>query len=143
MWRVRGFTYLMLLWWVAIAGIMLAAAGQSWQLDARRARDAELAWRGEQIRRALETYSQAPVAEGVRRLPLDLDELLEDERAGQTLRHLRRLWPDPVTGEAWGLLRRESDGAITGVYSRSSLRPVRAPAGVTTYAAWRFEVTPQ
>lgn len=138
----RGFTYLMLLWWVAIAGVMLAAAGRSWQLDARRVRDAELAWRGEQIRRALETYSQAPVADGVRRLPLELEELLEDQRTGQTVRHLRRLWPDPVTGAQWGVVRREPDGAITGVYSRSALQPVRAPAGVNSYAAWRFEVTP-
>ena len=38
--RVRegGFTYLLLLWWVALAGVMLMALGESWSMQARRDR---------------------------------------------------------------------------------------------------------
>jgi type II secretory pathway pseudopilin PulG len=139
--RDRGFTYVLLLWWVAIGGFMLAAAGRSWHMDARRQADTELQWRGEQIRAALTSYSQVPVADGVRRLPLRLEDLLEDQRTGQTVRHLRRVWPDPVTRGEWGLLRQPGDGAIVGVFSLSTQRPLLAPAGIETYAAWRFDIS--
>lgn len=54
----RGFTYLMLLLWVVLAGVMLAALGTSWHQMARRDREAEYLWRGEQYRQALLTYSR-------------------------------------------------------------------------------------
>lgn len=57
--RQRGFTYLMLLLWVAIAGVMLAALGTSWSLMAQREREAQWLWCGEQFRRALTSYAQA------------------------------------------------------------------------------------
>jgi len=135
----RGFTYLMLLWWVTIGSVMLAALGQQWGMASRRERDTELAFRGEQIRVALEAYAQVPVLEGQRRLPMDLRELLEDQRSGVTLHHLRRAWPDPVTGRDWGLIRHQPDGGIKGVYSLSRRKPVRPPAGVASYKDWRFE----
>lgn len=55
----RGFTYLMLLLWVALAGVVLAALGTSWHLMSRREREAEWLWRGEQFKRALTSYEQA------------------------------------------------------------------------------------
>lgn len=133
----RGFTYLMLLWWVALSGLMLAAMAQSWTLDARRAREAELIWRGEQFRQAIEAYASVPVAEGQSRLPRRLQDLLEDRRSGELQRHLQRIWRDPLTGRAeWGLVR-EGEG-ITGVHSLSQARPLNAPQGVTRYEQWHF-----
>lgn len=137
--RVRqgGFTYLMLLWWVALSGLMLAAMAQSWVLDARRAREAELVWRGEQFRLAIEAYASVPVGEGQSQLPRRLEDLLEDRRSGELQRHLKRIWPDPLTGRAeWGLVR-EGDG-ITGVHSLSKARPLNAPEGVLRYEQWTF-----
>jgi len=133
----RGFTYLMLLWWVALSGLMLAAMAQSWTLDARRAREAELIWRGEQFRQAIEAYASVPVAEGESRLPQRLQDLLEDRRGGAVQRHLKRIWRDPLTGRAeWGLVR-EGEG-ISGVHSLSQARPLNAPQGITRYEQWHF-----
>jgi type II secretory pathway pseudopilin PulG len=135
--RQAGFTYLMLLWWVALSGLMLAAMAQSWALDARRAREAELIWRGEQFRAAIEAYASVPVAQGQSRLPLRLEDLLEDRRSGQLQRHLKRIWRDPLTGRAeWGLVR-EGVGVV-GVHSLSRAAPVNAPQGVVRYEQWHF-----
>lgn len=135
--RTGGFTYLMLLWWVALSGLMLAALAQSWMLDARRAREAELVWRGEQFRLAIEAYASVPVGEGQSQLPRRLEDLLEDRRSGELQRHLKRIWPDPITGNTeWGLVR-EGD-CITGVHSLSVARPLNAPEGVQRYEQWTF-----
>lgn len=133
----KGFTYLMLLWWVAISGVLLMALSQSWHIESRRQRDIELQFRGEQIRSAIEAYASVPVSPGASRLPARLEDLLEDTRTGVRKRHLRQLWPDPVTGSPqWGLVR--GPNGISGVFSTSGMTPVRAPAGIASYKEWRF-----
>lgn len=134
----RGFTYLALLWWVAISGVMLAALGTQWKLEATRQREAELVFRGEQIQAALVAY-QSNTPPGQPMLPEALADLLDDKRQGQPKRHLRRLWPDPITGKPWGLLRTE-DGRIRGVYSDSARKPLTEPEGINTYREWLFDV---
>lgn len=125
----------MLLWWVAISGVMLMALAERWSHTAQRQREAELAFRGDQIRRAIEAYASVPVAPGISRLPQRLDDLLEDRRSGQLVRHLRRLWPDPITGQPWVLVNLGS--GIAGVHSPSMLPPLRKGVG-DSYAEWQF-----
>ena len=133
----RGFTYLLLMGWVAASGFMLMALSQNWVLDARRQREAELVFRGEQIRHAIESYQRATV-EGQSPWPLTLADLLEDKRGPVVRHHLRRLWPDPVTGSGvWGLVKQGN--GIKGVFSQSPQAPVAPPEGVRQYASWRFE----
>jgi type II secretory pathway pseudopilin PulG len=133
----RGFTYLMLLWWVVISGVMLMALGRSWGVDAQRQREAELVFRGEQIRAALVSYRRADESAG--QYPPTLQALLEDKRGPTLRRHLRQLWPDPITGQpGWGLIRDEANG-IRGVYSLSQRAPLAGPVGALTYADWRFD----
>lgn len=134
----RGFTYLALLWWVAISGVMLAALGTQWKQEAMRQREAELVFRGGQIQAALAAY-QANTPAGQPNLPLSLTDLLDDQRQDPAKRHLRRAWADPVTSRPWGLLRTQ-DGRIRGVYSESGRAPLTAPEGVQTYREWLFEV---
>ncbi len=134
-----GFTYLVLLWWVAISAMMLAALGQQWQLESRRQRELELVFRAEQIMAALVAFRCA-TADGRPSAPQHLHELVHDVRGATPKHHLRRLWPDPITGGGWGLIRQPSEDGITGVYSLATGTPLRAPPGVSTYAAWRFQV---
>lgn len=131
----------MLLWWIAIGGVMLMALSRSWVMEARREREAELVFRAEQIRSAIEAYARVPVAQEATRLPLTLEDLLADRRGGRMARHLRKAWPDPITGEPWGFIRDEKNG-IQGLYSRSQAAPLRGPAGVLHYSEWRFEADP-
>ena len=91
--RQRGFTYLMLLWWVAIQGVLLMALSQRWSMEVQRQREAELLWRGLQIRAAIEAYSKVQVNEGASRFPQRLQDLTQDLRSGRTVRHLREVWP--------------------------------------------------
>ena len=67
--RHRGFSYLMVLLWVAISGVMLMALSRAWLLESRRERDTELIYRGEQIREALSAYAAVPVSTGRSRAP--------------------------------------------------------------------------
>jgi type II secretory pathway pseudopilin PulG len=120
----RGFTYLLLLFSVALMGAGLAALGTQWQVAAQREREAELLFRGLQIRDALERYHALTPA-GARPLPLALDELLVDQRGLEPRHHLRRLYADPFSGQAdWALLRL-ADGGIVGVHSRSQRTALR------------------
>jgi type II secretory pathway pseudopilin PulG len=140
----RGFTYFMLLWWVAISGVVLAALSQQWAFERRREKEAEMVARAKEIVAAIAAYNQAmpggsPSGVG----PSQLLELVEDKRGPRTLRHLRRVWTDPLTGRAdWGLVRQGDgpNGPLRGVFSRASGQPIRAPAGTSTYAAWHFEI---
>ena len=126
----RGFTYLLLLFSLAVGGATLAALGSSWLHAAQRSREAELIFRGEQIRAALQHYHDNSPP-GQARLPESLAALLTDLRDGHPRHHLRRLWPDPFTGQADWLLLREANGpGIVGVRSRaqhSALRRHAAP----------------
>lgn len=134
-----GFTYLMLIWWVAISGVMLAALADNWSHAMRRQREAELVFRGEQIRKAIDAYHKVALPGGVSQWPVQLEDLLEDRRGPVVVHHLRRVWPDPITGKPrWGVIR---EGAgIKGVYSESPTRPLAAPDGVSQYKQWLFVV---
>ena len=94
----RGFTYLLLLFAMTIGGIGLAALGELSRQRALREQEAELAFRGAEIARAIASYVDAGPA-GARALPLSVDELLEDRRSGRVVRHLRELRGDPVAGD--------------------------------------------
>jgi type II secretory pathway pseudopilin PulG len=120
----QGFTYLLLLFSVALMGAALATLGTQWQQAAQREREAELLFRGLQIRDALQRFNALTPA-GARPLPLALDELLIDRRALVPHFHLRRLYADPFSGRAdWALLR-DAAGGIVGVHSRSQRPALR------------------
>lgn len=133
-----GFTYLMLLWWVAISGVMLTALGQQWLLESRRQREAELVFRGTELGRALATY-RATTPAGMPDAPQSVDELLEDRRGPQMQRHLRQAWRDPITGQPWTPLI--VNGRILGFHSASNREPLRPPSGIERYDQWIFDAS--
>lgn len=140
-----GFSFLGLLFLITLMGGALAVTGQVWSVQAQRERERELLWVGGQYAQALRSYYRS--SPGVAQYPLLLADLLEDNRFPTPQRHLRRLYPDPMTrSEQWGLVR-TTDGRIVGVYSQSLQRPRKQQgfeppwtdfAGLQSYADWRF-----
>lgn len=141
----RGFILLGLLIGLAMLGWLLAAYTQS--AHAARQRDAELdlLWAGQQYRAAIESYYRATPGP-IKQLPMRLEDLLQDPRFPAPLRHLRRLYADPIAPEQpWGIVR--LNGQIVGVYSQAAGEPFRRAdfdpglesfAGALSYADWRF-----
>lgn len=144
--RSGGFTYIGVLIGIAIMGALLAATGMLWQTQVRRDREAELLFVGLQFERAIGSYfDRSP--EAAKSYPKTLEDLLEDRRSGKVERHLRKLFPDPMTGSTdWGLVKR-SDGRIIGVHSKSEGLPLKVAdfaeeietfADAASYREWRF-----
>lgn len=109
-----GFTYLGLLLAIALLGVSLLAASELWVRIAKRQRDAQLVWTGEQYRRAISSYYQSSPS-GVKTYPQMLGELLEDPRFPAMRRHLRMLYPNPMTGQLDWELVRAAGGGIQGI----------------------------
>src|SRR5690349_4910041 len=111
----KGFTYLGLLFFMAVMGAGLGAVGEVWHTVAKRDKEQELLFIGEQFKIALKRYQQRSANDN--QLPKQLEDLLLDPRFPNVQRHLRRIYLDPMTGTAeWGLIKRP-DGGIFGVYS--------------------------
>jgi type II secretory pathway pseudopilin PulG len=140
-----GFTYLYVLLLIALIGMGLAATGTLWRTDAQRAREAELLFVGDQYRQAIRSYYQLDAAQP--RLPLRIDDLLADNRRPDPVRHLRRAYPDPISGEPFVLIPAAKGPGIVGVHSPSTQRPFKRAgfalenesfAEATRYSEWRF-----
>lgn len=142
----RGFSYLGLLFFLALTAAALAALGQRWSTAAQRERERELLFRGQAIVRAIESYAAA--TPGRPAYPQRLEDLLEDRRGPQPRHHLRQRYADPFTGEADWLLIPAAPPAtgFQGLRSRSD-RPLlmsRGPDGqpVERASALQFVAQP-
>lgn len=142
----QGFTYVAVLFALAIFGVGLAAIGESWSNVSRRDKEDELIdIAGEYIASINNYYLRSPG--NPKAFPLQLADLLEDHRFAGTVRHLRRLYSDPMSGKPqWGLLRNAS-GGIVGVYSLSDRESFRKrgitvdgafPISGPRYSEWKF-----
>lgn len=141
----QGFTYMGALVMIVMMGTALAAVGQVWSTVGTRERERQLIWVGTQYAQALQSYYRSGT--GVAQYPATLDDLLEDHRFPSIQRHIRRLYPDPMTNSKdWGLTK-SIDGRITGVYSLSTQTPLKTAnfppqwqefESITSYADWRF-----
>ncbi len=135
--QARGFTYLLLLFALVAGSSALAALATAWTTAAQRQRELESQFRGQQIADAIGRYMLATPADrsdsdgtagplAAAQGPTELAELLQDPRSAPTLRHLRRLYEDPLTGQADWVLLRNTQGRIEALHSRS-----RQPALLT------------
>lgn len=131
---------------VVILGLMSGIAGSTWKTVVQRAKEQELLWRGNQYRKAIESYYKTAHAGAVGTLPNSLDSLVKDARSAVILRHLRKLYLDPMTGEDWVLIKAPG-GKITGVRSSSMLEPFKKAgfieknkdfADKESYSEWQF-----
>lgn len=127
-----GFTYIAALMIVVVMGIMLGAAGQSWQMRMKREREAELLFRGLEYQRAIRRWHQYDLTEGKPlqtisrpRRPLnDLGDLLKDPGSLAKERYIRRLYTDPFTGDEFQVIRNPQMGII-GVYVGFDDKPLK------------------
>src|SRR4051812_25646545 len=121
----KGFTYIGLLIIVAVMGMGLAAFGELYSRSGQREKERELLFVGNEYRQAIASYYQK--SPGAKIYPRKLEDLLEDKRFPMPVRHLRRLYPDPITGSnEWGLVEPTQGAGIVGVYSRSEAAPVKS-----------------
>ena len=148
--RQAGFTYLVVLFAVALSTAALAAASQVWSHAQQREREVDLLFVGSEFRTAIGLYYQR--TPGVaKRYPADLKDLLKDGRYPTTQRYLRKIYADPLTGKAeWGLVK-APEGGIMGVYSLSERTPVKtaqfrlvdkAFTDKARYSEWQFSYAP-
>ena len=148
--RQRGFTYLVAMFAVAVAGILLAATGELWSHSRQREKERELLYLGDRFREAIGLYYQRTPG-AVKRYPEKLEDLLEDKRYLSMQRYLRKIYADPMTGAArWGTVAAPG-GGINGVYSLSGGQPIKSGgfgsqdksfAGSSRYSDWRFVYEP-
>ena len=145
--KQSGFTYISVLFLVAMMSGCLALIGEVWHTSSVREKEAELLHIGNEYRRAIERYYLS----GPRQYPKELADLTKDPRQPGTVRHLRRLYPDPITGkDEWGLVK-SNDGGFAGVYSLSDNTPLKnsgfavrdaAFEGKARYSDWQFVFAP-
>lgn len=145
-----GIVLVALLLAMMFSAVLAMAAAESWATSVRHEREAELLYAGQQYRLAIRSYYLGAPRGQARVLPAQLEDLLEDKRYTVPMHHLRRLYPDPITGSAnWGLV--QVGDRISGVYSPSEAKPLKQagfdPAealfeGRESYKDWAFVFTP-
>jgi len=144
--KQQGMTYVAILFFIAIAGAVLATTAEVWSQQRLRSREQELLWIGSHFSQAIEQYYQHSPGT-VKRYPGKLEDLLEDHRHLAVTRYLRKIYRDPMTGEArWGIVT-APQGGIMGVYSLSDEEPIKRAGfaerqdnfnGSRHYSDWRF-----
>jgi type II secretory pathway pseudopilin PulG len=149
--RAAGYTYFGVLFLVAVLGAVMGVGGEVWRTTQQREKEQELLFIGNQFRLAIgRYYEQSPPP--VKRFPPNLEALLRDQRVPGVQRYLRKLYRDPMTGDAeWGLVP-AADGGISGVYSLSDGRPIKTAnfagadrdfEGKERYSDWVFYYQPR
>jgi len=119
-----GFTYLGILLAVALLGTGLAAMGTLWSTQSQRTREQQLLDVGLAYQRAIASYYNV-TPRGAHEYPTSLQSLVRDDRNGKVVRHLRELYPDPVTGSVIWHEMRLPEGTIFGVASTSQRTPLK------------------
>lgn len=146
-----GFTYLGLLLTIALSGVLMTVAAQVWQTRLQRENELELLFVGQQIQAAIGRYYEESPGE-IHRFPPTLQDLLLDPRFPSLKRHLRKLYADPFApAGSWGLVLAE-EGGVQGVYSFSTLQPLKVTGFAPEladfekkrqYQDWKFVYTPE
>jgi type II secretory pathway pseudopilin PulG len=122
--RQAGFTYLAVLLLVALVGLGLAASANLVATAMQREQELELLFIGNQYRLAIGSYYESTPG-SVKQFPMTLEAMLKDDRHPVTVRHLRKLYNDPMTGKADWVLVTRADGRIAGIASRSKKAPLK------------------
>ncbi len=148
----HGAALMLVLIILTLMGLAAGIAGSSWQTITQRAKEEDLLWKGGQIRTAIGRYYQTPQTGGttIRKFPAGLEDLLLDSRYLETVRYLRKLYPDPMTGSQWEIVAAPG-GGVMGVKSTSTQKPFKQDnfpeenrnfSGKQSYREWEFIYQP-
>lgn len=147
----RGIALMAVLLLVVIMGLGSSIVGTTWKTKMQRAREQTLLWRGEQYRKAIASYYHSTQGRAQGTYPRSLDVLERDPRFLQRVRHIRRLYKDPINGGDFVPVK-DSFGAIIGVHSASDLEPLKRDgfshgnsqfANRKKYSEWEFVFKPE
>lgn len=146
-----GFSYLGVLILVAVMSIALTGAGRYWSTIVKREREAELLYRGDQIREAIASYYNTPPGGQSKSYPRQFSDLLKDPRYPNLKRHLRKWYTDPMThGGEWVYVL-DAANRLKGVHSAHPGTPLKKGnfpkeygdfENAQTYADWAFVFVP-
>lgn len=145
-----GFAYLGLMILVAILALATSATLTLGSIAQRRETEQRLLEVGAAYRQAITSYVNSSPA-GRRSYPTSLADLLKDPRYPGVRRHLRRLYPDPITGRNEWRLVAAPGGGIMGVSSLSDARAIKIAEfdsenqlfeGKSRYSEWVFVALP-
>lgn len=145
-----GFTYLGLIIFVTVLGLVGAATLKIDALLRRAAAEEELLSVGAAFADALTSYAAA-TPQGQPTQPPSFNELLRDPRSPAVRRHLRRVFIDPITGTTdWGIVWLADGKGVLAVYSKSQAAPLKIAnfdpklvgfEGRQHLSEWRFVAT--
>lgn len=140
-----GFSYLLLLIGLSVLALTLLKSTDDVTMRHRQEQEAELLFRGEQIRAAITTYRTS--SGGC--YPTRFEQLLEDRRGLNPVHHLRQHYLDPLTQKKeWNMIF-DADGRWLGVTTQGEGIPLRKTgfareatdfAEAETYQDWKFVV---
>jgi type II secretory pathway pseudopilin PulG len=105
---------------IALMGVAMTVVGKQWSVEMKRDREAELAFRGERIKTAIEAYAadyEVMKATRPNRYPVNLQQLTQKPK-----RYLPRVYKDPITDQDFELIKVGAE--IRGVRSRSKGVPL-------------------
>ena len=148
--RKSGFTYIAVMMLVVVMGIALSKTGTYWSTIAKREKEEELLFRGDQIKKGIEQYykwtAQKHGGQGL--YPENLEELLKSKFSMAPKRSLRKIYKDPMTAKAdWIIFTDPASKRMMGVRSASNDVPLKVSnfpfvyrdfEGKTKYSDWVF-----
>src|SRR5215831_575382 len=100
-----GFVLATLIFFLTALSILIVVIVPSYQMQAKRAQEQELIFRGEEYIRAIQKFQRKFGA-----WPPSVDALVETNG----IRFLRKPYKDPITGKAFRLITINPDGTING-----------------------------
>lgn len=144
----QGAVLLVVLLFVLVSTLGASSLVEMHQTQTRREKEEQLLFVGDQYRRAIASYYSMVPPGGARVLPKSIDDLLNDQRFTKPVQHLRRAYPDPMTGKLdWELVK--GVGGFMGVRSRSTMGPMKKSGfaqgyqmfeNSTSYTQWVFVI---
>jgi type II secretory pathway pseudopilin PulG len=147
----EGLILLTVLLFILVTTLAASSLVVVYATQMQREKEEQLLFAGAQFRRAIASYYNTIPPGGARTLPPSLEALLNDNRFPRPIQHLRRIYPDPMTGQPdWQLIR--ESGGIVGVRSQSAKRPMRVKGfgkdfehleDKGLYSDWTFSIGPR